>query len=230
MTLNKVSRTWKSTNPLDGEGLLTEEERVLVGSWIHSRVYGTDLAPVDAFMRLIDSGTRSLKRRYEDYPFVSTADVVWGWSATEEGLGVTRASRGGGIDAGWRASAQVKGRWVTQTPDLHFSWRTCALYTAVPHAVGVSRESVRSGWCFTYATLRGLFHSVRRTYADLPNSLYYADVLWMAFIGFAHGDVVRRKSLCGAISWGWWDEFMPDMEQYYGMYRAMALRGYVAGI
>ena len=220
MTLDKVSMTWKSTNPLDEEGLLTEEEGVLVGSWIHSRVYvyGTDLAPVDAFMRLMDSGTRSLKRRYEDYPSVSTAGVVWGWAATEEGLGVTRTSRGGGIDAGWQAcaSAQVKGRWVTQTPGLHLSWRTCALYTAVPHAVGVSRESVRSGWCLTYATLRGLFHSVRRTYADLPKSLYYADVLWMAFFGsgFAHGDVVRRKSLCGAINWGWWDEFSPDLEQY----------------
>ena len=91
----------------------------------------------------MDSGVRSLKRHYEDYPSVSTADVVWGWAATEEGLGVTRTSRGGGIDAGCRASAQVKGRWVTQTPDLHFSWRTCALYTAVQHAVGLSRESVR---------------------------------------------------------------------------------------
>ena len=68
------------------------------------------MAPEDAFMRLVDSETRSLKRHYEDFVVVDTANVVWGWAATEEGLDVTRLSRGGGIDAGWRVSAQVEGR------------------------------------------------------------------------------------------------------------------------
>ena len=65
----------------------------------------------------------------------------------------------------------IKGRWTAQTLELIFSWRTCALYRAVPDAVGVSiasRESVRGGWCVSYATLRELFYSVRREYADLP--------------------------------------------------------------
>ena len=156
VTSVNVAGSWKATNPLNDEGLLTDAEGQRVDSWIRGRVYGTELAPEDAFLRLMASGTRSLKRRYEDFAMVNTADVVWGWAATEEELDVTRLFRGGGIDAGWRASAQVKGRWAAQTPDLIFSRRTCALYRAVPDAVGVSRESVRGGWCVTYATLRGL--------------------------------------------------------------------------
>ena len=102
-----MSGSWKATNPLNDEGLLTEAEGQRVDSWIRGRVYGTELAPEDAFLRLMASGTRSLKRRYEDFAMVNTADVVWGWAATEEELDVTRLFCGGGIDAGWRASVVV---------------------------------------------------------------------------------------------------------------------------
>ena len=80
----------------------TEAESERVGSWIRTRVYDTDLAPADAFTRLMDSGTRSLKQRYQDFAMVNTTDVhvVWGWAATEVWLDTTRLSRGGGIHAG----------------------------------------------------------------------------------------------------------------------------------
>ena len=57
MTSADVSRTWKATYPLDDEGLLTEAEGERLDSWIRSRVYDTELAPEDAFLRLMASGT-----------------------------------------------------------------------------------------------------------------------------------------------------------------------------
>ena len=67
MTSANVSGSWKATYPLDDEGLLTEAECLRLDSWIRCRVYDTELAPEDAFLRLMASGTRSLKRRYEDF-------------------------------------------------------------------------------------------------------------------------------------------------------------------
>ena len=64
MTSVNVSGSWKATYPLNDEGLLTGAEGERLDSWIHGRVYDTELAPGDAFLRLTDSGTRSLKRRY----------------------------------------------------------------------------------------------------------------------------------------------------------------------
>ena len=225
-----VSADWQGTAPLDDDGLLTEAEGMRVDSWIRPRVYNTGIPAEVAFLKLAASGTRSLKRRYGKFSGVQTADVVWGWAATEVELDVTRTRRGGGADAGWRASARVLGRWEAQSPELHFSMRTCALLPIVPYAVGVSRSGERGPWCLTHATLRGLYHSVRCTYKGLPLGLFYADVLWMAFIGYACGDLVRRSSLSGVIKWGWWDELIPDLALYYPELHVKVLCGYVDGL
>ena len=57
MASANVSGSWKSTYPLDDEGLLTYTEVARLDSWIRGRVYNTELAPEDAFLRLMASGT-----------------------------------------------------------------------------------------------------------------------------------------------------------------------------
>ena len=61
-------------------------------------------------------------------------------------------------------------------------------------------------------------------------SIFNADILGMflAFVGFCYGDVLRKTALQGHIDWGWWDVLSPDLEMYYAAQAAKALRVYVA--
>ena len=88
----KVTQAWISEDPLDADGLLTTKECGLVDSWIRPRVYGTGsgLAPAVAFKQLVGKSLSGLKRRYNSFPDVKTAEVVWGWAALEEGLDIKR--------------------------------------------------------------------------------------------------------------------------------------------
>ena len=97
MTSANVPGSWKATYPLNDEGLLTEAEGRTT-RLIDSR--SSVLHCVGSRGCILGSGTRPLKRRYEDFAMVNTADVVWGWAATEEELDVMRLFRGGGIGAG----------------------------------------------------------------------------------------------------------------------------------
>ena len=68
MASANVSGSWKATHPLDDAGLLTEAEGQRLDSWIRGRVYDTELAPEDAFLKLMASGTRSLTTLFQTSP------------------------------------------------------------------------------------------------------------------------------------------------------------------
>ena len=110
----KVTQAWISEDPLDADGLLTTKECGLVDSWIRPRVYGTGsgLAPAMAFKQLVGKSLSGLKRRYNSFPDVKTAEVVWGWAALEEGLEAHLSRRG----CGRRVARPCSGRWQMDCP------------------------------------------------------------------------------------------------------------------
>ena len=61
----------------------------------------------------------------------------------------------------------------------------------------------------------------------VPMSLFYADILFLTFVGFCCGDVLRKTALQGYIDWGWWDVLSPDLEMYYAAQTSKVLRVYV---
>ena len=210
---------------MDADGLLTSKECDLVDSWIRPQVYGagSELAPALAFKQLVRKSLSGLKWRYNSFPDVKTTEVVWGWAALEEELDIKRICPGGGVDEGWRARAQVTGGWTAPSLQLHFPKRTCALYPAVQNSIGVTKASVGA----SVLPHSGVSITVIAALTMGYPCLFYADVLFLTFIEFCYGDVLRKTALQGDIDWGWWDVLSPDLELYYAAQAAKVLRLYV---
>ena len=206
-----------SVDPFGRDGLLSSDERDIIGSWLSAKLLTgarTRSSAIDppALHTFLVSGISSLRRRYKGWD-VKPVDVVWGWIAHEGSRGfridnLARNETGGAVIEEWQCSALINGRWVAQGDEVNLFRQRLAVLVRVAsrvsfcHVLNDGTIEVRSGG------LHQIWGLVKRHYALLD--VYYIDIMWLVHLGTFCGCCMRFQQHSRRPHLGWWQQALHD--------------------